>query len=172
MEPPTGTYTRALPTRTAIWSGSTGRCKKRPLRGDKDCRLMPSRNSSSITTKNGYTWGSNSKRPRRCSECFQAIDPYTVQRKKLDYRAMDSDVQKEKDRVNIAEVVGAYVTLREAGRTYTARCPFHNERTPSFHVSPERGTYKCFGCGEGGDVFTFVQKMDGVDFPTALKQLA
>lgn len=85
---------------------------------------------------------------------------------------MESDVQKIKERINIVEVVGQYVTLRRAGRTYTGRCPFHKERTPSFHVSPERGTYKCFGCGEGGDVFSFLQKMDGSDFPTVLKQLA
>ena len=62
---------------------------------------------------------------------------------------MDTDVQQIKDRVNIVDVVGQYVTLRRAGRTYSRQCPFHKERTPSFHVSPERGTYKCFGCGEG-----------------------
>jgi DNA primase len=85
---------------------------------------------------------------------------------------MDSDVQQIKDRLNIVEIVGQYVQLRRAGRTYTGKCPFHKERTPSFHVSPERGTYKCFGCGEGGDAFSFLQKMDGTDFPTVLKQLA
>ena len=87
---------------------------------------------------------------------------------------MDSrdDIQKVKDRINIVEVVGQYVQLRRAGRNWTARCPFHKERTPSFMVSPERGTYICFGCGEKGDVFSFVQKMDGIDFITALKQLA
>ncbi len=85
---------------------------------------------------------------------------------------MDSDVQQIKDRINIVDIVGQYVKLRKAGRTYTGLCPFHKERTPSFHVSPERGTYKCFGCGEGGDVFSFLQKMDGTDFPTVLKQLA
>ena len=85
---------------------------------------------------------------------------------------MDSQVQEIKDKLNIVDVVGQYLTLKRAGRTYMARCPFHNERTPSFHVSPERGTYKCFGCGEGGDIFTFVEKMEGIDFPTALKQLA
>lgn len=85
---------------------------------------------------------------------------------------MDSDVDKVKARVNIVDVVGQYVTLRRAGRNYSGRCPFHKERTPSFHVSPERGTFKCFGCGEGGDVFTFLEKIDGIDFKTALKQLA
>lgn len=86
--------------------------------------------------------------------------------------AADSQVQEIKDKLNIADIVGEYVTLKRSGRTYTARCPFHSERTPSFHVSPERGTYKCFGCGEGGDVFTFVEKMEGIDFAAALRQLA
>lgn len=85
---------------------------------------------------------------------------------------MDTDVQQVKDRTNIVEIIGQYVQLRRAGRNYSGRCPFHNERTPSFMVSPERGTYMCFGCGEKGDVFSFIQKMDGIDFPTALKQLA
>jgi len=85
---------------------------------------------------------------------------------------MDPSVQQVKDRINIVEVVGQYVSLRRAGRSYVAKCPFHKERTPSFHVSPERGTYMCFGCGEKGDIFTFIEKMDGIDFPTALRQLA
>ncbi|HVV15327.1 MAG TPA: DNA primase [Candidatus Paceibacterota bacterium] len=85
---------------------------------------------------------------------------------------MDSQVQQIKDKLNITDVIGEYIQLKRSGRTYTARCPFHKEKTPSFHVSAERGTYKCFGCGEGGDIFTFVEKMEGIDFPTALKQLA
>ncbi|MSR70627.1 DNA primase [Candidatus Kaiserbacteria bacterium] len=85
---------------------------------------------------------------------------------------MDDEVQQIKDRINIVDIVGQYMTLRRAGRSWTGKCPFHKERTPSFHVSPERGTYKCFGCGEGGDVFSFVQKMDGTDFVTVLRQLA
>src|SRR3989344_7719194 len=85
---------------------------------------------------------------------------------------MDSEVQQVKDKLNLVEVVGQYVQLRRAGRNWVGRCPFHKERTPSFYVNPERGTYKCFGCGEGGDVFSFVEKLDGIDFKTALKQLA
>ncbi len=82
------------------------------------------------------------------------------------------DVQKIKDRLSIVDVVGQYVQLRRAGRNYSGRCPFHKERTPSFMVSPERGTYMCFGCGEKGDIFSFVEKIESLDFRTALEQLA
>lgn len=82
------------------------------------------------------------------------------------------DVEKIKDRLSIVDIVGQYVQLKKAGKNYSARCPFHKEKTPSFHISPERGTYMCFGCGERGDIFSFVQKMEGTDFPTVLKQLA
>jgi DNA primase len=85
---------------------------------------------------------------------------------------MDTEVQQIKDRVNIVEIIGQYVQLKRAGRNFSGKCPFHKERTPSFMVSPERGTYICFGCGEKGDVFSFVQKMDGIDFPAALKLMA
>jgi DNA primase len=84
----------------------------------------------------------------------------------------DSEVQDIKDKLSVNEVVGQYLTLRRAGRNFVGLCPFHKERTPSFHVSPERGSYMCFGCGEKGDIFSFVEKMEGIDFPTALKQLA
>lgn len=86
---------------------------------------------------------------------------------------MASDtVQQVKDRLNIVDVVSQYVQLQKAGTIMRARCPFHAERTPSFIVSPERGTYHCFGCGVGGDIFTFVEAIEGIDFKGALKVLA
>lgn len=81
-------------------------------------------------------------------------------------------VQQVKDKLSIHEVVSQYVKLDRAGSSWRARCPFHAEKTPSFHVSPERGTYHCFGCGVGGDIFTFVQAIEGLDFKGALKVLA
>ncbi len=85
---------------------------------------------------------------------------------------MSDDVQNVKDRINIVDLVGQYVQLTRAGKNFHARCPFHKERTPSFNVSPERGTYMCFGCGEKGDIFSFVERIEGVDFKTALEELA
>jgi DNA primase len=81
-------------------------------------------------------------------------------------------VQRIKDKLSIVDVVSQYVKLERAGQSMRARCPFHAERTPSFHVSPERGTYHCFGCNVGGDIFTFVQEIEGLDFKGALKIMA
>ena len=85
---------------------------------------------------------------------------------------MSNNVQRIKEKLGIVDVVGSYLKLDKAGANLKGICPFHNEKTPSFFVSPERGTFKCFGCGAGGDIFTFVEQFEGVDFPGALKILA
>ena len=78
-----------------------------------------------------------------------------------------------KRRLEIAEYVGRSVTLRKSGRNFRGLCPFHTEKTPSFYVFTDRGTWRCFGsCGEGGDLFSFVQKRENVEFPDALRLLA
>ncbi len=73
---------------------------------------------------------------------------------------------------NIVDIVGDYVTLKRKGVNYVACCPFHNEKTPSFVVSPSKGLYKCFGCGKGGNAVTFVMEQEAVSYPEALKIVA
>ena len=85
---------------------------------------------------------------------------------------MASPTEEIKEKLDVAEVLKEYIELIPAGRNFKARCPFHNEKTPSFVVSPDRGSFKCFGCGEGGDIFSFVMKYEHVEFPDALRMLA
>jgi len=85
---------------------------------------------------------------------------------------MSSHVEQIKERLPIQDVVGSYVKMERAGGAFKARCPFHNEKSPSFFVSPDRGSYYCFGCGEKGDIFSFVERFENVDFRGALKILA
>lgn len=76
-----------------------------------------------------------------------------------------------KSRTNIAEVIGEYVQLKKAGRNFKGNCPFHQEKTASFMVSPEKQIYHCFGCNAGGDVIKFIEEINGMDFPSALELL-
>jgi DNA primase len=87
-------------------------------------------------------------------------------------RIKDSSVDAVKSAAEILPLVEDYVRLRKAGGTYKGLCPFHQERTPSFTVTPARGTFKCFGCGEGGDAISFVEKVENVDFVGAIEHLA
>jgi DNA primase len=85
---------------------------------------------------------------------------------------MNSPKDTIKDKLSIVDVISAYIPVIQAGKNYKAKCPFHNEKTPSFFISPDRNTYYCFGCGEKGDIFSFVEKFEGTDFKGALKLLA
>ncbi len=85
---------------------------------------------------------------------------------------MGGDVETIKERLDIVEIVGRHVKLEKSGTSFKGRCPFHNEKTPSFFVSPARQSYYCFGCGAKGDIFTFLQETEGLSFREALKELA
>jgi DNA primase len=87
-------------------------------------------------------------------------------------RIPDEIIQQIRDRIDVVELVGRSVALKRAGRSYKGLCPFHNEKTPSFNVNPDRGTFYCFGCHAGGDVFHFVQKTEGLDFLESVRSLA
>ena len=81
-------------------------------------------------------------------------------------------IEQIKAKIDVVEEIGLVVALQKSGKSYRGHCPFHNERTPSFHVFAESQTWRCFGCNEGGDVFTFVEKQQGIDFREALHYLA
>jgi len=83
-----------------------------------------------------------------------------------------SEIQDIKDRVVLSEIIGRHVKLTPAGTYLKGLCPFHHEKSPSFHVNDQLGFYKCFGCGEGGDVFNFLEKYEGMTFREALEYLA
>ena len=81
-------------------------------------------------------------------------------------------VARIKDSADIVELLGKYLQLRRAGNSWKACCPFHNEKTPSFHVNPARQSFHCFGCGVGGDALKFIMMFENLDYPTALRRLA
>ena len=88
-------------------------------------------------------------------------------------RIRDEDIALIRERTSIVDVVSERVTLRNAGgRTLKGLCPFHDEKSPSFNVNPQRGFMHCFGCGEGGDVIAFLMKIDGLGFAEAVERLA
>src|SRR5689334_21356555 len=85
---------------------------------------------------------------------------------------MSSSVDQIKSKLDIVTVISGYVKLEKSGSNFKGRCAFHNEKTPSFFVSPDRGSYYCFGCQAKGDIFTFIEEFEGLDFKGALKVLA
>ncbi|PIU72997.1 DNA primase, partial [Candidatus Shapirobacteria bacterium CG06_land_8_20_14_3_00_40_12] len=85
---------------------------------------------------------------------------------------MENQVEEIKKKLDIVEVINRLLPLRKRGRHYVANCPFHQEKTPSFIVSPELQIYKCFGCGKAGDVFSFIQEFNRIDFREALEEMA
>jgi DNA primase len=82
------------------------------------------------------------------------------------------DLELIKDKINIVDLIGEYLPLKKSGINYKANCPFHQEKTPSFMVSPERQIFRCFGCGKGGDIFKFMMEKEGYEFKDALEVLA
>ncbi|MDP3976309.1 MAG: DNA primase [bacterium] len=83
-----------------------------------------------------------------------------------------NDLEEIRSRINIEELVAQYCQLKKSGRNFKANCPFHQEKTPSFIISPDKGLAYCFGCRKGGDIFAFFQQIENVDFPEAVKTLA
>ncbi|MBN3038994.1 MAG: DNA primase [Candidatus Omnitrophica bacterium] len=84
----------------------------------------------------------------------------------------DNIIDEIREKCNIVEIISQYIPLKRAGRNYKAVCPFHHEKTPSFMVSPDKGIFHCFGCGAGGNVFNFIMKYEGLEFPQVLRMLA
>jgi DNA primase len=87
-------------------------------------------------------------------------------------RIVRDDVETLRRQADIVRVVGDYTTLKRAGRSFKGLCPFHTERTPSFHVTPGENFFHCFGCGASGDLYDFLQRIEGLDFPEAVESLA
>src|SRR5688572_25146688 len=86
-------------------------------------------------------------------------------------RFVNDDVDLVRERADIVEIIGEHVRLKKAGRQWRGLCPFHNEKTPSFYVDSVKGVYYCQGCAAGGNVFTFMQEVEGLSFPEAVEAL-
>ena len=84
----------------------------------------------------------------------------------------DSFLEELKARSDITEIVSSYVPLKRRGRNMVGLCPFHHEKTPSFNLYPENGSFYCFGCGAGGDVITFIRRIENLDYMEAVRFLA
>src|ERR1700726_3105258 len=112
-----------------------------------------------------------------CLESVPALSKFGIasesKRAKNKNRVIPSETIEQVAAANdIVEVIGAYFPLKRAGANFKALCPFHQEKTPSFHVNPQRQTFHCFGCGVGGSAFRFVMEYEHVDFPSAVRKLA
>ncbi|MDD4623728.1 MAG: CHC2 zinc finger domain-containing protein, partial [Kiritimatiellae bacterium] len=87
-------------------------------------------------------------------------------------RITEQVIEEIRARVDIVDLIGAHMTLKKSGSAFKGCCPFHNEKTPSFHVNQTKQFYHCFGCGESGDIFTFLMKQNGLSFTDAVRALA
>lgn len=102
-----------------------------------------------------------------------AVSDGAQERKRVSLGLIPQEIiEQVKDRTDILDIVSGYVTLSKAGQNFKGLCPFHSEKTPSFMVSPSRQIFHCFGCGTGGNVFTFVMKMEGTNFPETVREMA
>lgn len=84
----------------------------------------------------------------------------------------DNTLEEIRARMNIVDLVGEYLPLKKSGTGFSGLCPFHKEKTPSFHVHPVKQVFHCFGCHKGGNVFTFLRLVEGISFPEAVRKLA
>src|SRR6266851_3946616 len=103
--------------------------------------------------------------PAACTICVPAFEISLM-------AEAGSFADRVKQQADIVRVVGEYVQLKKAGQNFRGLCPFHSEKTPSFNVHPTRQIYHCFGCGKGGDVFSFVMEMEKCEFPEAIRLVA
>ena len=87
-------------------------------------------------------------------------------------RYSDEIIEEVRQNNDIVDIISQYIKLKRSGRNYFGLCPFHNEKSPSFSVSPEKQIFHCFGCGVGGNVFTFLTKIEGISFVESVQQLA